>query len=183
MIGSQEKQGQKIWSKTLNKECPIKSFESFSILIDKYFFCGILIMLFVTHQQHTLLQSSNIKLRFNNSWRGMKKHLFSCPYQHCKDTIPKIRNKYSQERNCATTVPILTLMFQWAIDIFWSACLFCCRKIGGPNVELYRSLTDTVNVEMGTESAQFLFWEYINPNFCGVNEMKIYDPLTDTCLM
>jgi hypothetical protein len=48
-------------------------------------------------------------------------------------------------------------------------------------VGLYRSLTDTVNVEMGTESAQFLFWEYINPNFFGVNEMKIYDPLTDTC--
>ncbi len=63
---------------------------------------------------------------------------------HCKDTIPNIQNKYSQERNCAATVPISTFMFLWAIIIFlWSACLFCCRKIGGPNVGIDRSLTDT----------------------------------------
>ncbi len=37
---------------------------------------------------------------------------------HCKDTIPKILNKYSQERNCAATVPIPSFMFLRAIYIF-----------------------------------------------------------------
>ncbi len=53
---------------------------------------------------------------------------------HCKDTIPKIRNKYSRKRNCAASISISKFVCLWAIYIFpRSVCLFCCRmnvKIG-----------------------------------------------------
>ncbi len=78
------------------------------------------------------------------SWAGSRAGSPVSQYMHCKGTIPKIRNKYSQERNCAATVPIPKFIFLCAIYIFlWSVCLFCSRKKGGPNVGLYRSRTDT----------------------------------------
>ncbi len=88
------------------------------------------------------------------------------------------RNKYSQKRNCAASVPIPTFMFLWVIYIFlWSVCLFCCRKIGGPNVGIFKSLTDTWMWNLGLRPRNYLFWEYINSNFFAVYWTKLTTPL------
>jgi hypothetical protein len=74
----------------------------------------------------------NVEERYCRGFHLFMKCLWADPYSsvtvnmHCKDTIPKIRNKYSQERNCAAAVKIPTFMFLWAMYIFpWSVCLFC----------------------------------------------------------
>jgi hypothetical protein len=67
------------------------------------------------------------------------------PTNALKDTIPKIPSKYSQKRNCAASVPISAFMCAVS-DLLYifprSICLFCCRKICGPILETYKSLTD-----------------------------------------
>jgi hypothetical protein len=54
---------------------------------------------------------------------------FASAVLHCKEKMPKIGSKYSQERNIGASVLISTFMCLWANYIFprWS-CRFCWRK-------------------------------------------------------
>ncbi len=86
-----------------------------------------------------------------------------------KTQYRKFETNISRKETARLQSPISTFMFLWAVCIFlWSVCLLCCRKIGGPNVGIYRSLTDT---EIGTVAAQFLFWEYKNSNFFALQQI------------
>ncbi len=62
---------------------------------------------------------------YQRLWKGLPYLPAKLHTVHCKDTIPKIRNKYSPKRNCTASVPISTVM-----------CL-------GPILGIYKSLTDT----------------------------------------
>jgi len=69
---------------------------------------------------------------------------------HCKDTIPKIRNKCSQKKNCAATFPISTFIFCERFTYSPNRSAYTLlRKIGGLNVEIYRSLTGTRMWKLG----------------------------------
>ncbi len=94
---------------------------------------------------------------------------------HCKDAIPKIWNKYSQKRKCAALVPVSMFMCLWAIYIFAQfVCLFCCRKIYGLILGIYKSLTETWMWNWGPA---ICFWEYINGIFVTVRNKKVHTNL------
>jgi hypothetical protein len=69
--------------------------------------------------------------------------------------------QYSKKRNCAATVSCPHSCVCERFIFPRSICLFCCRKICGRILGIYKSLTDTVNVEIGTVAAQFPKKEYI----------------------
>ncbi len=69
-------------------------------------------------------------------------HLANHPHWRKKYRNPK--QIFPEKGNCAATVPISASVCLWVIYKFpRSICLFCCRKICGPILEIFKSLSDT----------------------------------------
>ncbi len=74
---------------------------------------------------------------------------------HCKEPIPKIRNKYSLKRNCAATIPISTFMFLLRENMWTDP----------GNIKVAHR---HMNVNIETEAAQFPEKEHITGIFVAV---------------
>ncbi len=104
---------------------------------------------------------SNLKFCKNKIHiNGSSKYL--TPQLHCKDTIPNIRSKYSQNRNCAASVLISTFMYIYSHDrsAYSAAGKFVDRS--------WEHINLPQTHEYGNWDSQFLFWEHIYGIFFAV---------------
>ncbi len=65
----------------------------------------------------------------------VRRHFYSALQRHNTDNSKQI---FPEKKLCYQSQILHSYMFLWAIYIFpQSVCLFCCRKIGGPILEIY----------------------------------------------
>ena len=136
-------------------------------------FCIVLVMCFTFDEAQMDTVGLHEVARLFKFWSQRQNHvifrktttyrhiLLFLKHAHCKDTIPKILNKYSQKWNCMASFPIPTFMSLWAIYIFpGSVCLFGCSKIYRPIMRyVNRSQIQYMNVEIGRQNIIILFWK------------------------
>ncbi len=90
------------------------------------------------------LNNGNTKYCTIIAYKPQTKAKWKYSNMQCKDTVPKIRNKYSQQWNCATSFPTVFLHSCICERFIYSHSLsvhLVCSKIGGPIVERGRAVS------------------------------------------
>jgi hypothetical protein len=105
------------------------------IAIARSSWCYITKIFFTKHRYHW-------KLR-----RQGQARLFMYTGTHCREPIPKIRNKYSHKRNCSRSFHILVSVSDFYIPTIDLPILL--QEICGPILGIYKSLTDKWMWQLG----------------------------------
>jgi hypothetical protein len=92
-------------------------------------------------------------------------HITSCFSLHCKDTIPKIRYKYSQKRKCTAAVLVVSVSDLCIPTIDLPILLQENMWTNPGNISIAHR---HMHVEIESEAAQFPEKEYINGIFAAV---------------
>jgi hypothetical protein len=113
----------------------------------------------VLERQNNILHYLSFSRSMVNDWTVVRNQRSVQRLPHCKDTVPKIRNKYSNPRNetASGLVPntyIHKSVSDWYITMI--GLLILLQQNRWPIVEIYKSLRDTW-MWLGTRPRKFIF--------------------------
>jgi len=104
-----------------------------------------------------------------------------CQCLHCTESV---KEHIFQKRNCAATVPISNFHIHVSVCDLYIPTIdlpILVQKMCGPILGIYKSLTDTCDMNVETEAVQFPEKECINGVFVAVCDISLKSK-AETCI-